>query len=187
MRTFLPTVAGALLVVLSACTADTDRPSVPATSATPATAAPSGGETLPIFLVGVDSDGLERVEAPVDISVAASGTPMRRVHAAVEAMMRVEDDDERSNLWGRFCGLGDGVGTIETDARRVTIVLTGEGGALCDLSQRAFELRRQQLAWTVVENLGADPATLVRVVTSGMAMPWEDTVVDRAYLAESSG
>lgn len=175
MRTFPSVLGVALLAVLTSCTADN-----------PPARTTADGTPVPIHLIGVESERLERVDVAVDDSTATS-SPMARAAAAVEAMMDVVDDEERSNLWGEFCALGDGVGTIESDDRRVTVTLTGEGGALCDLSEHGYELRRQQLAWTVVDNLEADPAMQVRVITSAGTMPWPDTVVDRAYLAESSG
>ncbi|MET0448734.1 MAG: hypothetical protein ABW004_10015, partial [Aeromicrobium sp.] len=121
MRTLPFVVVAALLTVLAACT-----PDEPAARSTAAPSTTAGGTAVPIHLIGVESEQLERVEVSVADSTATS-SPMARATAAVEAMMRVEDDDGRSNLWGEFCGLGDGVGTVESDDRRVTITLTGEG------------------------------------------------------------
>ncbi|KRC65252.1 hypothetical protein ASE12_11055 [Aeromicrobium sp. Root236] len=138
-----------------------------------------------MFLVDNDTDQLVAVPAPIWPSLDVR-TPRARTAAAIEALMAGEPMKGRtySTYWGTFCRRGTGVKSIEQTSARVTVTLTGSGGALCDLSAEGHALQRQQLAWTVVENLGIDPRTPVRLMHGRDFRMWEeDVVADRAYLA----
>lgn len=149
------------------------------------TMAASTGPEVPMFVIESSTDRLASVPAPLYPSTPVR-TPQERALAAVEALLAAKESGDRfSSLWGEVCGLGTGVDSIEqADAAAPVIVrLSGEGGALCDLTRRGGELRRQQLAWTVVTNLGVPESTAVRLLgPSGVALD-ADTTPDPAYLA----
>ena len=124
------------------------------------------GNNLPMYLIDKKTDQLERVPAPLP-AIVATKTPEVRTAAAIEALMLVKEDNKSaySNLWGPLCRLGTGVKTVTTPTKSTAAVvtLTGHGGATCDMSLKGYELRSQQLAWTVVQGLGLKEGTPVRV------------------------
>ena len=150
----------------------------------------SAGITVPMYLL---RDGaLVAVPAPVDVSIE-HGSPTRRAAAAMEALMAVKPRQESpyQNLWGRLCRLGTGVRSVEHVAARhlVVVRLEGRAGDLCDLRTDALVLREQQLAWTVLTNLGLDATTSVRVLgPDGRRVTGPpDVVPDASLLATPRG
>lgn len=143
-----------------------------------------------MFPIGVKSGRLEVVPAPLHPGTS-SRTPEARAVAGVKALMAVEEDKgaKYSNLWGKPCGLGTGVRSVEslTAEPVIEVTLTGQGGGLFDLTIRGSVLRSQQLAWTVVKNLGVKESTPVRVLGPDGSAVLDDVVPDRTYLAAPAG
>jgi len=148
------------------------------------------GTRVPVtmFLVDNGTNRLVAVPPPTWPSLDVR-TPRARTRVAIEALLAGKPEKGRtySTYWGTFCGPGDGVESIRSSSTAVVVTLTGSGGATCDLSAEGYALQHQQLAWTVVENLGVDPRTPVRLVSaSGLELWGEDVVADRSYLAPTT-
>lgn len=139
-----------------------------------------------MYLIGVKSDRLEPVPAPIYPSGKVK-TPQDRAAAAIEALMAVKARKEAkySSLWNKVCRLGTGVRSVEALSSEpvVVVTLTGRGGALCDMTQEGYDLRSQQLAWTVVKNLEVDESTPVRILVPDGKALLADIVPDRSFLA----
>lgn len=147
----------------------------------------SAAPQIVMYLIESGSGSLRPV--PIPVEPADASTLRQRAAAGVAALLAAAESGERySSLWGRMCGLGTGVESVEppSEGRPVVVRLTGEGGALCDLSRGALVLREQQLAWTVVTNLDVDPGTSVRVLGPRGDRHLSDVVPDAAHLAEGS-
>lgn len=147
----------------------------------------SGSSSLPIYLIGVESKRLEVVQR--EVPTEDSETAHARAVAAVKALMEAEENGKTySSLWGRTCGLGSGVRSIESrpSEARVVVTLAGQGAAACDLSQEGYDLQVQQLVWTVVTNLDVAESTSVRVMGPDDYVWVESAVADRTYLADAA-
>lgn len=144
---------------------------------------------IPMYVIDVASHKLVPVPAPLPEKFATK-TSEAKAAAAVEALMDVKEGSKNtySTLWGTVCGLGTGVRSVEvgeaSDPAGVVVTLTGDGGGQCDLTTReGYELRNQQLAWTVVHNLGVDEATAVIMRgPNGNELLDAPIVPDRAFL-----
>ena len=143
----------------------------------------SARPTVVMFLIR--SGSLQSVDALLR-PPGPDRTPQQRAVAGVTALLATDESGGRfSSLWGRTCGLATGVESVEPpdgDGSPAVVRLTGEGGQLCDLTRRATTLRQQQLAWTVVTNLGIDPATPVRVIGARGKALFDDVTPEPAYV-----
>ena len=79
-------------------------------------------------------------------------------------MVSFNADHERvDTLWGDFCAMGTDLETVKVTKDLITVHFNKAAGGLCDLNPVGWELRRQQLAWTVRDATGADAPVLVTV------------------------
>ena len=60
----------------------------------------------------------------------------------------------------------------------------GPAGVTCKRTGAQLEQQRQQLAWTVIDNLGVDASTPVRLIAFNDVPIWDDVVADQAMLAQ---
>lgn len=144
---------------------------------------PKGDEaTVRVFMV--DGDGKL---VPVDQSVGGAEQlrPQGRALAAVEALVHseVEEAEGLVSHWGGRCAVGAKVVTVEREAKVVAVRVHGAAGVVCVARGARLTQQRQQLAWTVVENLGVDPATPVRLYGSNGGLLWKDVVAQEGILA----
>lgn len=133
----------------------------------------------------VDADGkLRPVE--VDVPGADDMRPQGRAMAALEKLIHTtpEKDDDLISHWGGRCAVGAKIDSLSTEGSAVVLEVRGAAGVMCKRSGAELEQQRQQLAWTVVENLEVDASTPVRLFGSNGAMMWEDVVADEGILAE---
>lgn len=140
------------------------------------------GTTVQVFMV--DADGkLAAVDQPVD--GAEQMRPQGRALAAVEALVHSETDESAGLVthWGGRCAAGAKVVSVEQESRVVAVRVHGAAGVVCVDEGPHLVEQRQQLAWTVVENLGVDPATPVRLHGSNGGLLWKDIVADQNILA----
>lgn len=145
------------------------------------TDAPEGSDVVAVYAV---VDGKLTV---VDHEVAGAGqmSPQGRALTALEALVldAVERPDGAITQWGGRCSSGAKVDQVEVKDSRVEVRVRGAAGVICPRTGRALEQQRQQLAWTVVDNLDVDPSTPVRLYGSNGAVMWEDVVADEGLLA----
>ena len=169
------TVAGAsalaVLGLLSGCGTD---------EAAPETKASTSG--VPVYFVD-QSGKLASVEQQL-----AGADKMRsqgKAVAAVEALLTVvpEKDSKLKSHWGGPCGVGTGVESLQKDGPLITLRVRGAAGVACDVKGAEVAQQRQQLAWTIVENLGVDPTTPVRMYGPNGAVMFNDVVADEKFLA----
>lgn len=132
----------------------------------------------------VDGDGkLRPVE--VDVPGAADMRPQGRAMAAVDKLIHTQpEEDDLSSHWGGRCAVGAKLDSLSTEGNAVVLRVRGAAGVMCKRSGAKLEQQRQQLAWTVVENLEVDASTPVRLFGSNGAVMWEDVVADEGILAE---
>lgn len=139
-----------------------------------------------MYLIGARSKLLEAVPAPV-YPDGKSTTPQQRAVTAVKELMKVEftDGAKYSSFWGKICRLGDEVKSVDSlsSERVVLVTFARRGGELCDIVRGGDDLRSQQLAWTVVTNLGVDDTTVVRLVGPDQKPLADDIVARRFALA----
>jgi hypothetical protein len=146
----------------------------------------SDRSNLPIYLIGVESERLEVVTRAVPTE--RTGTPREKAVAAVEALFSADENGkDQSSLWGTMCGLATAVKSIEppSSTSPIVVTLTGHGAAACDISEEGYNLRIQQMAWTVVKNLGVADTSVLRV--EGSSFVWDSVTPDAAYLATDTG
>jgi hypothetical protein len=139
-----------------------------------------------MYLVGVRSRLLEAVPVPAGTDDEPA-TPQQRALTAVDELMKVElrDGARYSSFWGTICRLGDGVTSVDLlpSERVVVVTFTSRAGELCDITRGGDDLRGQQLAWTVVTNLGVADTTAVRLVGPDQERLTDDIVPRRSVLA----
>jgi hypothetical protein len=113
-----------------------------------------------------------------------------RLRAAVQALMNHRPGAGHSSLWRGVCRPGQSVREVRDTGDLVTVVLedfpAGDGGhATCDLSTEGWMGERQQVAWTIHDELGR--AVPVRVIhPDGYELMPATTAVDRWRQATSS-
>jgi hypothetical protein len=66
-------------------------------------------------------------------------------------------------MWGDFCAMGTNLAKVKMTKDLITVHFNDGAGDLCDLNPEGWELRRQQLAWTVREATGSDAPARVTV------------------------
>ena len=181
-------VAGALLILVAAtgCTSSGEPTPDDGRSTTTTSAPPAPDPQGLIYLIERESRRL--VGVPARVPTEDVKPPEVLAALAVEALMAKEEQGPRyDNLWNGICRVGTGVESVVSrpSVPLVVVSLTGaRGGALCDMSPKGRELQRQQLAWTIVRNLGVDDSTTVRVQgASGSDMLEGDVTPDPTYLA----
>ncbi len=123
--------------------------------------APNRTVTIYVIDIGSDDDGEgTRVLRTRDVRVEEKPT----VEAAVEALVSFNADHERvDTLWGDFCAMGTDLDAVKVTKNLITVHFNEPAGGLCDLDPVGWELRRQQLAWTVRDATGSDAPVLVTV------------------------
>jgi hypothetical protein len=142
-------------------------------------------EASTVTVYWVDGDGkLSAVEREVE--GADRMRPQGRAVAAVQELMLTTPakDDDLISHWGGRCAVGAKVEDLAEEGRVVTLRVRGAAGVMCQRKGAALAQQRQQLAWTVVENLEADPSTPVRLYGPNGAVMWEDVVADEKFLAK---
>lgn len=132
---------------------------LPTTTASPSGSASASGTTAPgavtaaLVYFAIDGpNGARLVREPHDV---AAGTPAR---GAVEAMIAGPDDPDYSSTWNeatRVLGISDNAGVVTVD-------LSGEARTANAGSEFAA-LMKQQLIWTVTEQLGADKRVMLHI------------------------
>lgn len=104
------------------------------------------------------------------------------VEAAVDALKGYEPEKPFYTLWDGFCSLGEDLDEVTVTEDLITIHFNENAGATCDLSPQGWQLRRQQIAWTVRTATGSRAP--VRVTTGEDRYRAEEAVVaQRRYLA----
>lgn len=124
---------------------------------------PAPNHTVTIYVIDVgaedDGDGT-RVLRPREVRVEEKPS----VEAAVEALVSFNADQERvDTLWGDFCAMGTNLDKVKVTGDLITVHFNEPAGGLCDLDPTGWELRRQQLAWTVRDATGSDAPVMVTV------------------------
>jgi hypothetical protein len=113
-----------------------------------------------------------------------------RLTVAVQALMNHRPGAGHSSLWRGVCRPGQSVREVRDAGDLVTVVLedfpADDGGhATCDLSTEGWMGERQQVAWTIRDELGR--AVPVRVVlTDGYELMPATAAVERWRQATSS-
>ncbi|MFC6695044.1 hypothetical protein [Nocardioides daphniae] len=148
-----------------------------------AASAEASGSSVKVFMV--DDDGnLVGVEKEVD--GAEQMRPQGRALAAVKLLVSTTTAKGDSPLshWGGRCAAGAKVEGLEEEGRVISVRVNGPAGVMCSRSGAELTQQRQQLAWTVIENMGADPSTPVRLYGPNRAVMWEDVVASEKVLAD---
>lgn len=97
--------------------------------------------------------------------------------------MNHRPEEPFSSLWGESCCLGENLDTVTLrqdpgqDPWLVVVHFNDQAGELCDLDQVGWELRRQQLAWTVRTATGSKAPVRVTVGK-------DDYVAERGVVAQ---
>lgn len=141
-----------------------------------------GSSTVTVFFV--DGDGMLR---PVEHEVeGAEGMRAEgRAVAAVKALVHEQPEDEALKThWAERCAAGAKVESLASEGQLVTLKVHGPAGVTCKRTGAQLEQQRQQLAWTVIDNLGVDASTPVRLIAFNDAPIWDDVVADKAMLAQ---
>lgn len=109
---------------------------------------------MPVHVLVFDfAEGEHGLLAPHAVPVTQDGSDEALL--AVRALLDDEPAPGRSSLWHGMCRPGDGVASVERTASLVTVTLEdfvpgkSSGYAMCDLSERGWQLQRQQVAWAV--------------------------------------
>jgi hypothetical protein len=109
---------------------------------------------------------------------------------ALEGLLGIEPKQgaELQSLWDDFCAPGQGVTSVTATRKLVTVKLSGDAAALCDLSMEGWNLQRQQFAWTVMDNLdgfdGLAADTPVRLLGPSGVRMWDDVVAKPRYVEQ---
>ena len=159
-------------LTLQACGSETEESAAPGQTA----------ETVTVHWVNADGK-LEPVE--VDVAGADRMRPQGRAMAALEKLIHTtpEKDDDLISHWGGRCAVGAKIDELTAERGVVTMRVRGAAGVMCKRNGAKLEQQRQQLAWTVVDNLEVDASTPVRLYGSNGALMWEDVVADEKALA----
>lgn len=144
----------------------------------------SNEESSTVTVFWVNGDG-KLSPTEVEVSGADQMRPQGRALAALEELVQTTpDEDGLRSHWGGRCAVGAKVDSLTPESSRVTVRVRGAAGVMCSRKGANLEQQRQQLAWTVVENLETDPSTPVRLYGSNGAPMWGDVVADEKILAE---
>ena len=167
--------AAAIAIVVAGSTVVGCAPT--AESDTNQTSAPNNEVTV---YVGKDLPGDDGnpLLFPHKISVAGEST----VEAAVEALTAYEPEEPFYTLWDGFCSLGEDLAEVTVTQALITVHFNEHSGAVCDMSREGWQMRRQQIAWTVRTATGSKAP--VRVTTGKDRYQAEEAVVAyERYLA----
>lgn len=129
----------------------TPTPTASAT-ATPSASVPAASASALVYFLIDAPGGVRLVREPHDV---AAGTPAR---GAVEAMIAGPDDPDYASPWNpatRVLGISDNAGVVTVD-------LSGEART-ADAGSEPAALMKQQLIWTVTEQLGADKNVMLTI------------------------
>lgn len=146
-----------------------------------AAAEESSGSTVKVYMV--DGDGkLTAVETKVD--GADQMRPQGKALAAVKLLVSTTATDDLMSHWGGRCAAGAKVESLEQEGNVISVRVNGPAGVMCQRSGTALTQQRQQLAWTVVDNMQASPGTAVRLYGPNRGLMWQDVVANEDVLAK---
>lgn len=147
-----------------------------------AASASDGGNTVKVFMV--DKDG-KLVGVEKEVAGAEQMRSQGRALAAVKALVSTTTAKDESPLshWGGRCAAGAMVEGLEEEGRVISVRVNGPAGVMCARTGAELTQQRQQLAWTVIANMGADPGTPVRLYGPNRGVMWEDVVASEKVLA----
>ena len=141
-------------------------------------------KTTALSVYFVDNEG-KLVPVEHEVAGADKMSSQGRALAAVEALIS-ETPEKESGLkshWGGSCGVGASVKSLQKQSGLITLKVNGPGGVACNRKGPEELQQRQQLAWTIVENLGGAATTPVQMYTPNGAILFTDLVADESYLA----
>jgi hypothetical protein len=117
------------------------------------------GRAVTIYLIDSNGDSPSMLR-PREVSVDEQPS----VEAAIEALTAYDTDHDRlDNLWDDFCSLGADLDDVKVTEDLITVHFNDHAGDLCDLSEDGWQMRRQQLAWTVRTATGSTAPVQVTV------------------------
>lgn len=143
-----------------------------------AAAGAEGGEgALVVYMV---KDGAVTPVFQESTAQVKAMRPQGRAVLAVNTLFQEapESDAPHTTYWGAACVTGATVASLTNNAGQVTLTLGGAGGRVCSQDGEAEELQRQQLAWTIIDNLEVDASTPIKVVGHNTAVIWDGLLAD---------
>lgn len=143
-------------------------------------AAGETSSTVKVYMVNGEGK-LTAVETKVD--GAGQMRPQGKALAAVKLLVSTTATDDPLSHWGGRCAAGAKVESLAQEGDVIVVRVNGPAGVMCQRSGTALTQQRQQLAWTVVDNMQASPGTPVRLYGPNRGLMWQDVVANEDVLA----